>query len=179
MGIKQSYSSLKVISTTLLLLMFLSGCASMPAPLPEPSALVTPMPREDSQGQYLSPYTSDDVVAAWVQKGMNAKVGKAAGSLATQKALEKIPFASLFASRAGEAVGRAAALKLVGGLEYMKTTTDLSFDSLDDLVVYTYARHSTHVDYPKVINLVGEIYPKFSKQQHSILLNANTVKDTE
>ncbi len=173
----QRHSNIKLISTALLVLLVLSGCASTPTPLPEPQALVTPTPRQDSDGQYLSPYTSDDVVAAWVQKGLSAKVGKTAGSLATQKALESVPFAGLFASRAGEAVGRAAALKLVGGMKFMKTTTDLSFDSLDDLVIYTYARHSNHVDYPRVIKLVGEIYPKFAQQQHSILVSASTVAD--
>jgi hypothetical protein len=168
--------TLKFISVVLFALLAISACASTPTPLPEPTVLVAPEPRDDSQGKYLSPYTSDDVVAPWVEKGLTANVGKVVGSIATQKVLENIPFASLFANRAGEAVGRAAALKMVGGMKYMRSTTDISFDELEDMVVYTYVRHSKHVDYPKVVKLVGDIYPEFSKKQYSILSNA-TIKD--
>ncbi len=169
-------SSRKLVYTGFLVLLTLSGCASMPDPIPEPSALISPVPRDDAKGQYLSPYTSDAVVAPWVQKGLTAKVGSAAGSIATQKALENIPIASFFADRAGRAAGRAAALKLVGGMKYMRSTTDLSFDNLEDMVIYTYVHHSDHVDYSRVIDLVGDIYPSFAKKQHQILSSA-AVKD--
>ena len=62
-------------------------------------------------------------------------------------------------------------------MKYMRTTTDLSFDYLEDLVIYTYVHHSDHVDYARVQKLVGEIYPEYTKQSYSILLNAGTAID--
>jgi len=54
----------------------LASCGSMapPAP-PQPNELIAPLPREDSEGKYLSPYTSDGVVAEWVKKGKSAQMG--------------------------------------------------------------------------------------------------------
>jgi len=172
---QQVNSYLKKAVTVILLLTFLSGCATtLPqASLPAPTALVEPIPREDSQGKYLSPYTSDDVVAPWVEKGMSARVGGVAGSLAAQKVLESVPLAGLFANKVGSSIGRAAALELVGGVKFMRSSTDLSFDNLEDMVVYTYVRHSGHVDYDRVIKLVGDIYPEYKEKQYSIIYNAS------
>ena len=151
---------------------FLSACVSAPQ-FPEASSLVVPEPREDAEGAYLSPYTSDDVIARWVEKGMNAKVGAQLGSMAGQKAMENVPLIGGFVGdAAGKEIGREAAIQLVGGMEYMRSTTDLSFDNVDDAVIYTYARHFEHPDYQKVIDLVGSIYPEYQERYSEIILNA-------
>ena len=77
---------------------------------------------------------------------------------------------------AGSEAGRLVAVEMVGGMEYMKSTTDLSFESLEDLALYTYATHSDHPDFDKVIDLVGEIYPDFTETYRHALLNAPVVE---
>jgi hypothetical protein len=164
-----------------LLSVFIVGCAGLPnqssqQSIPSAASVVAPEPLENSEGKYLSPFTSDEVVAPWVEKGMNAEIGSAVGSYAGQYAMRKIPFVGgMLGDWAGAELGRVAAVEMVGGMDYMKSTTDLSFESLDDLALYTYATHSDHPDYDKVIELVGEIYPEFSQSYRHALLNATVV----
>ncbi|MDB6114799.1 MAG: hypothetical protein JWQ62_1744, partial [Lacunisphaera sp.] len=63
---------------------------------PTASAVVAPKPIEGNTGKYMSPFTSDGVVAEWVDKAVKAKMGSAVGgaigAYAGQKAMENIPF---------------------------------------------------------------------------------------
>lgn len=147
--------------------------------LPAPAALVSPTPIEGTTGKYMSPFTSDGVTAGWVTKSMQVQaagaVGAMAGNYAGQKAAEKaaqqmataipIPGMGFLAQKAGKSMGAAAgrglALQAIGGEEFLKSSTDLSFNSLQDMAVYMYVNHSTHADYPKVAAAVAAIYPEF------------------
>lgn len=156
---------LRFVPLALLLLVGLTaaGCASV-APLPRPAEVQVPTPREDNVGAYLSPFTSDGTIAPWVAKGTAAKLGAAvggyAGRKAGEKALEQVPLiGGLLGRRVGQAAGRAAALKLVGGEDYMRETSDLSFDTVDALIVYLYAHYTEHEEWAKVFDLTKSIYP--------------------
>lgn len=171
---------------------FVVGCAGTPSQanlasnqpennsIPSAHVLVIPEPLEHSDGEYLSPFTSDEVVAPWVEKGMNAEIGSAVGAYAGQYALRKVPFVgSYLGDWAGSEVGRLAAIEMIGGEEYMKSTTDISFDSVEDLIVYTYANYSDHPDYEKVIDLVGDVYPDFEQSYAHTLANAEVTDSIE
>ena len=161
-----------------LFILFSVSCATYtpPAP-PAANTLTLPTPIEGNSGKYMSPYTSDDTVCEWVESGLAAKmgsqVGGAVGAYAASKALEQIPIVGGFiGQKAGSALGRKIALESMGGEEAIKDGSDLSFDNVDDLIIYTYVKHSTHPDYVKVTELIGELYPELKKRQYTALYSA-------
>lgn len=131
-----------------------------------PTELKAPVPIEGSAGKYASPFTSDGVTAGWVTKSMQVKaagqIGSMAGNYAGQKAMENVPFVGGFlGKKAGEAVGRNVALKSIGGEEYLRSSTDLSFNTLQDMAVYMYVNYSTNPEYQKILDATYAIYPEF------------------
>ena len=140
----------------------LSGCVT---PLPTPGEVRVPTPIEGNSGEYMAPYTQDRVVAKWVDKAINAKlgatIGRVAGTLVAQKLLENVPiFGGWLGGKAGEMIGRKIALEASGGVEYIKENSDLSFNSVDDLAVWLYAEYSTNEHYQEVLSATWEIYPE-------------------
>lgn len=131
-----------------------------------PTQLKAPAPIEGSSGKYASPFTSDGVTAGWVTKSMQVKaagqIGSMAGNYAGQKAMENVPFVGGFlGKKAGEAMGRSMALKSIGGEEYLRSSTDLSFNSLQDMAVYMYVNYSSNPEYQKILDATYAIYPEF------------------
>jgi len=155
----------KLVSTAFLAL-FLTACYVAPqVATPDQLAQVAPAPIEGNTGKYMSPYTSDGVLAEWVDKAINAKmgaaVGSAVGAYAGQKALENIPFVGGFlGEKAGNAAGRAIALEASGGLEFITASSDLSFDKIEDLAVYLYATYGMTEHFQDALEATWEIYPE-------------------
>lgn len=166
-----------ILATSVALL--LAGCASTPAmenvaAITDPAAkeaayaklqAEAPKPIEGTTGKYMSPFTSDGVTAGWVTKSMQVQatgdIAGAAGSIAAEQLLSNIPFAGMFAGDAAKKVARAAALKSIGGEEFLKSSTDQSFDSVEDMAAYMYAYHSSHAEYAKIVKATIAIYPEF------------------
>ncbi len=160
---------------------------------PAPSLLVSPKPIEGTTGKFMSPFTSDGVTAGWVTKSMSVAasgaVGSMVGNYAGQKMAEKasmqmasmipIPGMGMLGQRAGKSMGAAAgrgiALQAIGGEAFLKSSTDLSFNSLQDMAVYMYVNHSTHADYAKIVDATASIYPEF-KTIYGPALQAATLK---
>ncbi len=116
----------------------------------------------------MCPYTSDDVLAEWVDKAINAKtgavVGKTIGAYAGQQALNNTPFiGGILGATIGEGIGRSVAIKAAGGWEYIRETSDISFNSINNMAVYLYVNHSTHKHYNDALSATYEIYPKLQK----------------
>ena len=155
-------SGITAFSITIILLA--SGCATTPMASLDPSTITAPEPIQDNSGAFMSPYTSDGVVAEWVDRAVNVKmgasIGKTAMSFAGQKAMENVPFVGgMLGSAVGNAAGRTVAIEASGGMEFIKSTSDLSFNSVDDLAVYLFATHSQSADYQKVLEATWAIYP--------------------
>jgi hypothetical protein len=161
--------------------LMVAGCATAPAvenvaKISDPSAKEAayaklqadaPKPIEGSTGKFMSPFTSDGVTAEWVTKSMkveaSGKIGQAAGTLAAEHLLSNVPFAGMFAGDAAKKLARAAALKGIGGEEFLKSSSDLSFNTLDDMAAWMYAYHSSHEDYAKIVKATIGIYPDFAR----------------
>ena len=129
----------------------------------------------------MSPYTQDDVLAPWVDKAIKVKLasqgGAMVGSYAAQKALSQIPFiGGMLGDSAGGAVGRSIALKAIGGEEFLKSTSDISFNSLDDLAVYMYAKNSSHPAYKDALSSTMEIYPALKQSYTRAITKASRVR---
>ncbi len=141
----------------------LVGCASAPQ-IAAPQAIAAPAPIVGNSGKYMSPYTEDGTVAPWVEKGRAASAGASVGSFvgaqAGAKLAENIPFVGGWIGQSvGESVGRQLALKMVGGEEFIKANSDMSFNSVNELAVYMYAKNSSHKDYAAVLDLTQKVYP--------------------
>lgn len=152
---------LKLYLGIIVIILILSGCATFP----KPTEVKVPKPIDGNSGKFMCPYTSDGTVTIWVEKGIYASVGSAVGKYAGRKAgeksLEQVPLIGGFlGKKAGESLGREAALALVGGREFIKENSDLSFNDIDDLIVYLYVNYTENEHWNKVYKLTKDIYPK-------------------
>ncbi|MBF0205129.1 MAG: hypothetical protein HQK67_12700 [Desulfamplus sp.] len=143
-----------------------------------PKELKAPEPIAGNSGLYMCPYTSDGVMAEWTDKAINAKIGSTVGSVAGayagQKALEQVPFVGgLLGQQVGEKIGREVAIKSCGGMEYIKETSDLSFNNIDQMAVYLYVKHSSHEHYQSALNAAQEIYPELKTRYSQALIEAS------
>jgi hypothetical protein len=129
----------------------------------------------------MSPFTEDGTVAPWVEKGRaasaGANIGGFVGAQAGQKLAENIPFVGgLLGQKVGEKLGREVALNMVGGEAYIRETSDLSFNSAEDLALYMYAKNSSHKDYAQVLDLAEKIYPELQEAYFPTILKASAGK---
>lgn len=171
-SLKESFIKILLVSTMASTSIVMSGCAtSVAQPMPTPAQLSSPEPIEGNSGNYMSPYTSDEVVAEWVDNALKAgagaqlggSIGSVAGSLAADQLLGNFGiFGQMLGKAAGEKLGRAAALKSAGGMEFIRETSDLSFNTWQDLCVYLYAEHSHRENYADVLAATQQIYTKMA-----------------
>ena len=144
--------------SVLLFALVLTACASAPR-IAAPNLITAPTPIVGNSGKYMSPYTEDGTVAAWVEKGRNASAGASIGGFLGQAV--------------GESAGRAIALKMAGGEEFIRANSDISFNSVNDLAVYMYAKNSTHKDFAEALKLTQEIYPELKTTYYQAIINAS------
>lgn len=158
----------------------LAGCATAPAmqnvasisdPVAKEAAYQqlqagAPKPLQGNSGQYMSPFTTDGVTAEWVTKAMKVQasgaIGEAAGQIAANQLLSNIPFAGMFAGKATKSLARSAAMNSIGGEAFLKSSSDLSFNSLQEMAAYMYAFHSSHAEYRQIVKATSAIYPDFA-----------------
>ncbi|MED5389338.1 MAG: PDZ domain-containing protein [Pseudomonadota bacterium] len=126
---------------------------------------------KNNSGKYLSPYTSDGVTAEWVNKTINVSMGKAtgsaiggvAGAYAANKVLENVPFGGMLGgflgSKAGKAVGGNTALEASGGWDFIRSSSDISFNSMNDMARWLATTHSGKSNFVDVIKAADKIYP--------------------
>ncbi len=163
---KKYFAMSKKLVFLMMISFILSSCAG--PQLKKSHEIVPPEPIYGNSGEFMSPYTEDDILADWVDKAIGAKagaqIGAAIGAYAGAKALEMVPFiGGMIGKYAGEQIGRQIAISASGGMEYITSTSDLSFDSLDKMSVYLYAKHSTHEHYQDALAATMEIYPDLKK----------------
>lgn len=152
----------------ILAVIMIAGCSTMQK-MPSPTELTIPTPILNNSGEYMCPYTQDGVVAMWCDKAVNASIGSSIGSIAGayagQKALEQVPFVGGFlGQKAGSAIGRKVAIEASGGWDYIKETSDMSFKTIDEMIVWIYATKHNSEHYDDVNKAVSNIYPEFNKR---------------
>lgn len=145
------------------------------APLPLPNTINPSTPISGNGGKYMSPFTASGAVAVWAQKrvattdngsDVAGAVGGYVGKRVADKALDFVPFGlgGMFASKAGDAAGRAVTRKTIEPAlptQYeAKASSDISFDSVDELAVYIYSKNSAHPEYARVLAVATQVYPE-------------------
>jgi hypothetical protein len=137
------------------------------------AALVAPEPRRDNAGKYLSPYKADGSLAEWADKAIQAAagsaVGRAVGDKLGDKAAEtlagKIPGGALVGGflkkKVKDKAGEAGAKLAVGGADFMRSTSDISFDTPDALAVYLQVKHANiDAKFAQALAATFGIYPE-------------------
>lgn len=167
---------MKKISAILFALM-LTACATGPQ-IKAPNLIKAPQPIVGNTGKFMSPYTEDGTVAPWVEKGRNAgigaNIGGFVGAQAGQKLAENIPFVGgILGQKIGETAGRAIAVKMAGGEEFIRANSDMSFNSVNDMAVYMYAKNSSHKDFAEALKLAQDIYPELKTAYYPAIINAS------
>jgi len=164
-----------VLGAVFLSLAVLGGCG--PTAPPPPESLIAPTPILSNSGEFMSPYTQDEVLAEWVDMAIKARlgssVGQMAGAFAGQQLCRQIPFVGGFVGSAvGKEIGRNVAIKAAGGMEHIRATSDVSFSDLDAMAVYLYVTHGTNEHYQQALSATMEIYPDLKSRYMAALHKA-------
>jgi hypothetical protein len=147
--------------------------------------LVAPTPREDTEGKFLSPYRSDGELAEWASKAIRATAGSAVAGAATDKATNsavnqlagKVPggalVGGLLKKKAKDKAKEVGAVTAIGGWDYVRKTSDISFDTADDLAVYMHATHSgADAEFAKALGATFSVYPALKEAYEPAVRNA-------
>ncbi len=129
--------------------------------------LKAPEPLTDKSGAFFAPFKADGTLTEWANKALSAQVGAALGAKAGEKATgllaSKVPLGGLLsgaAKKKGKELGAVAAL---GGEDFIKESSELSFNSLDELAVYMHAKHAGSSGYAQALATTIAIYPDLEK----------------
>jgi hypothetical protein len=133
----------------------LTGCA-----LPKPETLVSPTPIQGNTGKFLNPYRADGTLTPWADKGVHSnRMAAALGGLVASEAVGYVDITGFASNGADQLIKQQGAIAAAGGDQYMKSTSDSSFNRREDFSVYLYVNHSTNEFYKKTLELLTEIYP--------------------
>lgn len=165
---KRANNGVKFILAAVLsiLLLQLGACAPHVA---RPEQLTAPKPIEDSSGEYLCSITKDKTLAEWSDKmanvGLASSIGATAGAIAGQQALKQIPFVGgMLGDWAGKAIGRKIAIESAGGMDFIKKTSDLSFNTPQDLSLYLYVQYFKGDHYAEAVKAAMALYPELKTE---------------
>ena len=129
--------------------------------------LTAPAPVAGVTGKYLLPIDEAGALTGWAQKALNAQVGNIAGEQAGAAAgkglASVVPGGGVgtgFLKKKGKEAGAMAAL---GGPEFIKKTSSLSFDSVESYAVYLHAKAGNNADYSKAVQAAIALYPDLEK----------------
>ena len=129
--------------------------------------LQAPEPLADKSGKFFAPFKADGTLTEWANKALSAQVGAALGAKAGEKATgmlaSKVPLGGLLSGAAKKKGKELGAIAALGGEDFIKETSDLSFNSLDDLAVYMHAKHAGSSGYAQALATTIAIYPSLEK----------------
>jgi hypothetical protein len=155
--------------------------------LARPDKIIATTPISGNSGNYMSPFTATGGIAPWAVKveattdngsDLAANVGGAVGQEVGRKALDFIPFGlggmvgREVGSQAGRSATRTTIQPRVPSAEEARATSDLSFNTADELAVYMYARHSSHREYARILALTKTVYPALARVYTSAIEQA-------
>jgi len=152
--------------------------ASDEVKIAQPDQLTVPVALTNGSGKYFLPYTADGVVTDWIDKGIELEMGANVGTLIgvglANEVLSEIPvFGALIGKSIGDRIGKEAAISAIGGMEFIRKTSDYSFQEIDKFAVFLYAKHATHRDYKRVFEVTVMVYPELKTAYYSAIVEAS------
>ncbi len=138
--------------------------------------LEAPQPIAASTGKYLLPYKANGESTEWANKVFNVAaskiVGEKAGDAAANAVASKIPFGGFASGLVKKKTKEVTALALLGGPEYIKQTSELSFNSLSDYALYLHVNHSKEAGFQQSLAAAMAIYPELENSYESSIQQA-------
>lgn len=138
--------------------------------------LEAPEPLEGVKGKFLLPYTAEGEPTEWAQKALSAEAGKLIGEKVGDKAVgalaSKVPFGGLAGGLMKKKVKETAGVMALGGMDFIKETSDQSFNSLNDYAVYLHVRHGSEPSYKETLAAAVALYPDLEKTMPSAIQQA-------
>lgn len=138
--------------------------------------LKAPQPLANSSGAYVLPYNSSGAMTEWANKTLNIQVGAMAGEKAGEVAgnalAARVPFGGLFSGAAKKKGKELGALAAIGGTEFIKKSSDQSFNNLDDYAVYMHVAHSKEGGYAQAVAAAMAIYPSLEASYDTAIKKA-------
>lgn len=138
--------------------------------------LTAPTPRPNAKGKYLLPYTESGALTDWAAKSLTVQMGAMVGEKVGEKAggalASKVPFGGLasgFMKKKGKEMGAMAAL---GGEDFVRKTSSMSFDNLDDYAVYLQVKHGQEGGFKQALAAAMAIYPQLESSYDGAINNA-------
>jgi hypothetical protein len=136
-----------------------------------------PVATADKSGKFYLPYAANGELSGWAEKAIAANVGAAIGSKvgekAGQAALSKVPLAGgLMGGMIKKKSKETGAMIAVGGADYVKETSGMSFATLDDMIVYLHLNHAGEPSYLKALAASLALYPDIEKNYEKAINNA-------
>lgn len=135
-----------------------------------------PTPRSNTTGKYVLPYTEAGALTEWATKSLNVQLGAAAGeqagAVAGKAVASKVPFGGLasgFMKKKGKEIGAVTAL---GGDKYIRETSSLSFDNINDYAVYMQVAHGKESGFQQALAAAMAIYPELEAKYDSAINQA-------
>ena len=130
-------------------------------------------PIESNAGKFVLPFDEAGNLTAWAEKALNAQAGSAVGGMAGEKAAgmlaAKVPFGGFMAGAAKSKAKETGAIVAIGGWDFIKESSSLSFDQLDDYSIYMHQEFNGLPGYEQALAAAMAIYPKLEKShQRSI-----------
>ncbi len=124
-------------------------------------------PIEGNTGKFLLPFDEAGNPTAWADKALNAQVGAMAAEKASGAAINaaaaKIPFGGFLAGAAKDKAKGTGAIVAIGGWDFIKENSSLSFDRLDDYSIYMHNEFNGLPGYEQALAAAMAVYPKLQK----------------
>lgn len=138
--------------------------------------LEAPEPIHGTTGKYLLPYKADGQMTEWASKTLNVAaskiVGEKVGEKATEALASKIPFAGLAGGLIKKKTKQVTANAILGGPEFIKKTSELSFANLNDYALYLHVHHANSASYKQALAAAMSLYPELEGTFEGAINNA-------
>jgi len=122
-----------------------------------------PTPLANTKGKFLLPYTADGQLTEWANKTLSTQVGAVVGAKAGEEAgkqlAARVPFGGLASGLIKKKGKEMGAMAAIGGVEFVKKTSTMSFNTLDEYAVYMHVKYSGGSDYTRALAAAMAIYP--------------------
>ena len=139
-------------------------------------SIPAPTPLKNTRGHYLLPYTEQGTLTEWATKALRVQVGAAVGAQvgaeAGKQVASHVPFGGLasgFMKKKGKEMGAIAAL---GGMKYIKQTSSLSFDDLDNYAVYLHVTYGADPNHAQALAAAMAVYPELEGRYQAAIQQA-------
>lgn len=124
-------------------------------------------PRDDAEGEFVLPFTSTGLITEWADMALSAQAGARVGEMAAGRATEaiasRVPLGGLLGGALRGKSREIAAVTAIGGWDYIRATSDASFDKMEDLSLYLHVEYAGTADYETALAAAMAIYPALEK----------------